>query len=118
MRPLTDRLAGAISVARWRRLAPSMHSVVDGGAQMQSTWAAKIVGDREDPRRRLQVLFGGAVPISGQPPTPALIWARGILPLQDEPALDMVAAIKYLRDAEPRLTLRAATFLASHAMAA
>lgn len=81
---------------------------------MQSTWAAKIFGDREDPRKRLQVLFGGEIPAGGQPPAPALIWAHSVVPVDVVAAKDTVAATKFLRDAEPRLTLRAATFLAHH----
>lgn len=81
---------------------------------MQSTWAAKIFGDREDPRRRLQILFGGEIPAGGQPPAPALTWARGVVPVDVAATKDTVAATAYLRDAEPRLTLRAATFLAHH----
>ncbi len=81
---------------------------------MQSTWAAKIFGDREDPRKRLQVLFGGEVPAAGQPPAPALTWARSVVPADVAAAHDTVAATAYLRKAEPRLTLRAAGFLAHH----
>lgn len=81
---------------------------------MQSTLAAKIFGDREDPRRRLQLLFGGTIPTGGQPPEPALAWARDVIPFDGAAAQNTVAATKYLRDAEPRLTLRAATFLATH----
>jgi len=81
---------------------------------MQSTWAAKIFGDREDPRKRLQVLFGGTVPIGGQPPVPALVWARDILRRDITAAHDTLAATRCLREAEPRLTLRAAAFLATH----
>lgn len=81
---------------------------------MHSTWAAKIFGDREDPRKRLQVLFGGEIPTGGQPPAPALIWAHSVVPVDVVAAKDTVAATKFLRDAEPRLTLRAATFLAHH----
>ncbi|SIT85938.1 hypothetical protein SAMN05880545_2424 [Microbacterium sp. RU33B] len=81
---------------------------------MQSTWAAKIFGDREDPRRRLQVLFGGEIPAGGQPPAPALTWALSVVPADIATDKDTVAATKHLRAAEPRLTLRAATFLAHH----
>lgn len=83
---------------------------------MQSVWAAKIFGDREDPRRRLQDLFGGDVPESGQPPVPALDWARAQLAGADASEMsDVVGVTQRLRRAEPRLTLKAATFLATHA---
>lgn len=85
---------------------------------MQSTWAAKIFGDREDPRRRLQVIFGGEVPTGGQPPEPALVWARDVVPADVTERGDVVAVTKHLREAEPRLTLRAATFLATHVISA
>ena len=85
---------------------------------MQSEWAAKVFGDREDPRKRLQSLFGGKVPPSGQPPEPALVWARDILAATrqtDDP--EVVRVVDELRRAEPRLTLKAATFLAEHVVA-
>lgn len=46
---------------------------------MPSEWAAKIFGDKEDPRVRLQSVFGGEVPESGQPPRAALEWAGGLV---------------------------------------
>lgn len=79
---------------------------------MQPTFLAKIFGDREDPRRRLHELFGGDLPASGQPPEPALLWARDVL---GQSTADPIVAVALLRRAEPRLTLRAATFLAGHA---
>lgn len=83
---------------------------------MQSVWAAKIFGDREDPRKRLEAVFGGPLPEGGQPPRTALAWARNVLAGVGEDANDLVAATKHLRQAEPQLTLRAATFLATHAV--
>jgi hypothetical protein len=82
---------------------------------MSSTWRARLLGDREDPRRRLHALFGGPAPAAGQPPVRATEWARGVLDdrASDRP-LDTTAATRELRQAEPRLTLRAATFLAEH----
>ncbi|MDW4571634.1 hypothetical protein R8Z57_02460 [Microbacterium sp. M3] len=85
---------------------------------MQSEWAAKIFGDRVDPRKRLQAVFGGTVPSSGQPPETALSWARGVLAGAPSAAGDVVGATRELRRAEPRLTLKAATFLARHAVSA
>jgi hypothetical protein len=84
---------------------------------MQATWSAKIFGDREDPRKRLQALFGGEMPAGGQPPRASLDWAVAELQRTEMSAgRDVVAATRYLRRAEPRLTLRAATFLATHAI--
>lgn len=85
---------------------------------MQSTWAAKIFGDREDPRVRLHALFGGAIPAGGQPPAPALAWARAVLGRRRHtPSDDVVTTVRILREAEPRLTLKSATFLARHTLA-
>ncbi len=77
---------------------------------MQSERAAKILGDEEDPRARLVELFGGEMPAAGQPPEPALSWARTV----SSGERDEVVVVRDLRRAEPRLTLRAATFLARH----
>ena len=83
---------------------------------MQSIWSAKIFGDRADPRARLHALFGGARPAGGQPPEAALAWANETLARAGGGARsDVVTATRALRSAEPRLTLRAATFLATHA---
>lgn len=81
---------------------------------MQGVWAAKVFGDRVDPRIRLQRIFGGEV-TAGSPPEPALDWAR---PIVAEVAADQAVtrAVAKLRRAERRLTLRAATYLASHAL--
>jgi hypothetical protein len=85
---------------------------------MQSEWAAKVFGDREDPRRRLQAIFGGEVPTSAQPPAAALTWARDILARTSQTAdRDVALVVGELRQAEPRLTLKAATFLAEHLVA-
>lgn len=85
---------------------------------MQSEWAAKVFGDREDPRRRLQSIFGGEVPSSGQPPAAALKWATDLLASTHRTdARDVVLVVRELRGAEPRLTLKAATFLAEHVVA-
>lgn len=82
---------------------------------MQSRISALLVGDREDPRQRLSALFGGEVPGTGQPPPPALEWARGVLAAQPGPVSE-VEAVRLLRGAEPRLGLKPAQFLAKHAV--
>ncbi|WP_066039245.1 hypothetical protein [Herbiconiux solani] len=81
---------------------------------MQSIWAAKIFGDKEDPRVRLQALFGGALPAAGQPSEPALAWAHEVLRTKNAGPSDVVTDIRTLRKADSRLTLKAATFLAHH----
>ena len=90
----------------------------DGRRTIQSRWAATILGDREDPRARLQAVFGGPAATSGQPPTAALEWAERTLQEAD-PAhqADVVAATRVLRRAERRLTLGSAVFLATRAIA-
>lgn len=83
---------------------------------MQSIRSAKVFGDREDPRVRLHALFGGELPAGGQPPHTALEWADATLSRAGGASRsDIVVATRELRAAEPRLTLRAATFLATHA---
>lgn len=79
----------------------------------QTIRGAKVFGDNEDSRARLSALFGGEMPEGGQPPAPALEWARNVL--KDHPTGSDVAAIAMLRRAEPQLTLKTATFLAAHA---
>lgn len=84
---------------------------------MQSTWAANVFGDHEDPRKRLHVLFGGTMPSGGQPPETALNWALDVLGRDGALTQSVVGSTRLLRRAEPRLTLKAATFLATHATA-
>ncbi|MCS5724071.1 hypothetical protein N1028_13930 [Herbiconiux sp. CPCC 203407] len=82
---------------------------------MQSTMMATIFGDREDPRVRLQALFGGTLPAGGQPPRSAVVWARDVLSRSGSlDSHDTVMKIRDLRRAEKRLTLKSATFLAAH----
>ena len=71
---------------------------------MQSEIAAKIVGDREGPRRRIADIFGG------QPAARA--WARKVLRAARGLEAAHVADVRHLRKAEPRLTLKAAAYLA------
>ncbi len=78
----------------------------------QSIGSAKVFGDKEDPRQRLRDLFGGDPNSAGQPPAPAMAWAKE--QLEKHPTTDKVAAIRLFRRAEPQLTLKAATFLAQH----
>ncbi len=83
---------------------------------MRSVLLAAILGDKDDPRERLAALFGGAVPPSGQPPESAMRWALEVLGRPDSRTrTGVVASTRLLRAAEPRLTLRAAQFLATHA---
>lgn len=86
---------------------------------MQGQMSALVFGDREDPRERLAELFGGEAPASGQPPQPAMDWAVELLrgPAGQRTATEL-EAVRLFRAAEPRLQLRPATFLATHALAA
>jgi hypothetical protein len=82
---------------------------------MQSEFLAKIFGDKEDPRRRLEDIFGGVAPSAGPPPA-ARAWATTVLARAGiDPVSNDLAAITCLRRAQPRLTLRAATYLAKDA---
>lgn len=83
---------------------------------MQSEWAAKIFGDKEDPRVRLQSVFGGEMPESGQPPKVALEWARGVAERVPDGRRDLIFVTRALRQREPRLTLKSAMFLAKHTL--
>lgn len=78
---------------------------------MQNGLAAKIFGDKEDPRQRLQSIFGGSSPEVGAGPV-ALEWAKKTLhDAGVDPAGQKVAAIRRLRSAQPRLALKAAAYL-------
>lgn len=77
---------------------------------------AKLFGDAEDPRERLRDIFGGDLPQSGQPPYPALMWAEEVRAQTPDSRSDSMKLTRALRQAEPRLTLRSATFLAQHTL--
>lgn len=82
---------------------------------MQSELAAKIFGDKEDPRRRLESIFGGPSDLSGPPPT-AREWAKNVLHEAGvDPEGSHTSAVKCLRAAQPRLTLKAAAYLSNDA---
>lgn len=82
---------------------------------MQSELAAKIFGDTEDPRRRLEQMFGGEAGSAGPPPA-AREWARRLLERADIDAAESeLHAVLALRRAQPRLTLKAAVYLAQDA---
>jgi len=81
---------------------------------MQTITHAKLFGDREDPRRRLQDIFGGELR-AGVPPEAAVAWALSVLGDDAaEHAADPTEMIARLRRAERRLTLRASAFLVAH----
>jgi hypothetical protein len=75
-------------------------------------WDVMLIGDREDPRRRLEEIFGEP-PTSGLPQPAARRWAvdvwhRGGVDPKKQP----LQALRLLRKAEPRLTLKTARYLA------
>lgn len=73
-----------------------------------------IAGDRRDPRVVLEEVTGTASK-SGSPPADALEWGRAVLAAEGVDALvSPVEAIRALREAEPRLGLRTAKYLAEH----
>ena len=70
-----------------------------------------IMGDRRDPRAVLETIFGTTAQGAGPQPE-ARRWAHDALAeCGVDPATSAVEAIKVLRDAEPRLGLKTATFL-------
>jgi hypothetical protein len=84
---------------------------------MQGWWSALIFGNREDPRKRLAVLFGGELPRSGQPPAAALAWAYELLDSPEGRGVkNEVEAARLFRSRQPRLLLGPALFLAKHAL--
>ena len=78
---------------------------------MQSDLSAIIFGDKEDPRCRLESIFGGRSTSAGPPPA-AREWAKNVLDAAGlDPAKSPIEAIKCLRMAHPRLTLGTAKYL-------
>lgn len=73
-----------------------------------------LSGDNRDPRRELAEIFDTTVPSHGDVQPEALIWADGII---DQSAMSEVEAIHALRQAEPRLGLKSATYLAGQVFA-
>ncbi len=82
---------------------------------MQGHWQRRIFGDKRDPRQELADILGTSVPSGGDVQPEALEWARSQV---DADAMTEVEAIKALRDAEPRLGLKSATYLAQRVFAA
>ncbi|MFN8047937.1 MAG: hypothetical protein U0P48_05080 [Ancrocorticia sp.] len=68
-----------------------------------------LFGDNRDPRVELGEIFGVGVPDSGDIQPEALAWARTVV---DPTNSNEVKAIHDLRQAEPRLGLKSATYLA------
>jgi hypothetical protein len=86
---------------------------------MQSWSSALVFGNREDPRKRLAAIFGGAVPQSGQPPVAALAWANELLDSEEgRDVKSEVQAVRLFRAKQPRLLLGPALFLAKHVLSA
>lgn len=72
-----------------------------------------ILGDHDDPRQQLEALFGGHSE-SGTPSREALAWGRDVVARAGVDPSDQVASVKAMREAEPRLDLKPATYLAAH----
>lgn len=75
----------------------------------EGKWQRLLLGDHRDPREELAEIFGAAIPHSGDTQPEALDWARNQLGSDRE---DQLEAVKKLREAEPRLSLKTATYLA------
>ena len=72
-----------------------------------------LVGDHRDPRIELGEIFGAAAPAHDVLPE-ALAWARRVV---DPAEVGEVEAIRKLRQAEPKLGLRSAAYLANRLFA-
>lgn len=81
---------------------------------MQQKWERQLFGDHRDPREELATIFDAAIPTSGDMQPEALKWARGRI---DVGAMSQVEAIKALREEEPRLGLKTATYLVKRVFA-
>lgn len=66
-----------------------------------------VFGDHREPTEELTEIFGG--PSAEQA---AVTWGTGVLLDAGVPVEDQLRAIRALRQAEPRLGLKAATYLA------
>jgi hypothetical protein len=80
-----------------------------------SSLPRQIFGDQRDPREELSTIFDVPVPNSGDIQPEPLLWAKARL--SEANIQDPVAAIRELRRAEPRLSLKTATYLAERATA-
>ncbi len=82
---------------------------------MQSEFAAKIFGDKEDPHVRLQRMFDDFSTTMGAPPA-ARAWTAEVLEKRGIDArTDPEAAVQALRQTYPRLTGKVARFLVDDA---
>lgn len=80
----------------------------------QQKWERQLFGDHRDPREELATIFDAAIPASGDAQPEALEWARSRI---DTGAMSQLEAIKVLREAEPRLGLKTATYLVTRVFA-
>ena len=82
---------------------------------MQSEFAAKIFGDREDPHVRLQQLFDDFSTTMGAPPS-ARTWTAEVLKKRKiDPRTDPEQAVTALRQAYPKLNAKVARYLVDDA---
>lgn len=82
---------------------------------MQSEFAAKIFGDREDPHVRLQQLFNDYSTTMGAPPS-ARTWTAEVLKKRKiDPRTDPEQAVAALRQAYPKLNAKVARYLVDDA---
>lgn len=73
-----------------------------------------LSGDDRDPRVELGEIFGVGVPAHGDVQPEALAWAKTVV---DPSAVSEVEAIRKLRQAQPKLGLKSATYLANRLFA-
>jgi hypothetical protein len=78
-----------------------------------SSLTRTLLGDQRDPREELSAIFDVPMPNGGDIQPEPLAWAKARL--SEANVQDPLAAIKELREAEPRLSLKTATYLADRA---
>lgn len=71
-----------------------------------------LLGDRTDPAERLVAIFGDGAVTTSAAIASAVQWGRGLLAQRGIEPQKQVAAIHAFRQAEPRLSLASAAYLA------
>lgn len=71
-----------------------------------------LLGDHTDPAERLVAIFGDGAVATSVAVASAVEWGRGLLAQRGIEPQKQVAAVYAFRQAEPRLSLTSATYLA------
>ncbi|AZZ56759.1 hypothetical protein [Rathayibacter iranicus] len=72
-----------------------------------------LLGDHADPAEELMAIFGGEAATAAAAVASAVEWGRRLLAQRGIEPQMQVAAIRAFRQAEPRLSLKPATYLAT-----